>query len=73
MTDIVIGWIKEGKGYLKDYYAINRLAPLIDVKQDYDLLYANESNGYTILEFKRKLVTCDKYFDRNIKVSLNLF
>jgi len=67
-SDIVIGWVKEDKSFIKDFYAISQLKPLIDANQDYHLLYSEESNGYTILQFKRKLVTCDKYFDRIIKV-----
>ena len=43
--------------------------PLIDGKQDYDLLGSSEGNNVTILKFKRKLVTCDKE-DRDIKVRL---
>ena len=40
----------------------------MDDKQDYTLIDGNEINEYTILKFKRKLYTCDKTNDMEIKV-----
>ena len=42
--------------------------PIEDKKQNYDYVGSSETNGVTVLKFKRKLVTCDKE-DRDIPVS----
>eukprot|EP00795_Rhopilema_esculentum_P003456 gene3458-1835_t len=39
--------------------------PIEDKKQNYDYVGSSETNGVTVLKFKRKLVTCDKE-DRDI-------
>ena len=57
---------------LKDCYAKNKSKPIIDAQQDYKLLEGAEIEGYTILKFTRKLVTCDKN-DAEIKVFLTLY
>ena len=68
-SDIVIGWVKNGQVSLKDCYATAKATPQIDAQQDYILLDGVEVDGYTILKFKRKLVTCDKgKTDVDIKV-----
>ena len=36
-----------------------RTSPSIDEQQDWELEFGEEEGGYTILEFSRKLVTCD--------------
>ena len=53
---------------LKDCYAASKTAPRIDAQQDYTLLEGAEIEGYTILKFSRKLVTCDVLNDMEIKV-----
>ena len=67
-SDIVIGWFKDNKAYLKDCHATGRTSPIVDKSQDYVLLGGAEVDGYTILKFKRKLITCDQANDMNIKV-----
>ena len=41
----------------------------MDLHQDYTLLDGAEIEGFTILKFKRKLVTCDNVNDVDIKAS----
>ena len=52
---------------MKDCHSNDKVPPIIDEKQDYNLLDGSEIDGYTILKFKRKLSTCDTN-DTNIKV-----
>ncbi|KAK3701369.1 hypothetical protein QZH41_008747 [Actinostola sp. cb2023] len=65
-SDVVIGWVKDNKGYLKDRYAEQQALPPIDEKQDYKLTDAYEKNGETVLKFTRKYDTCDDK-DRKIE------
>ena len=53
---------------LQDRFAVNRVTPPIDQQQDWRLLSAEEEDGYTILEFTRKLVTCD---DRDLDITVS--
>ena len=52
---------------LQDRFAINRYLPPVDKSQDWCLVSGEEENGHTILEFTRKLTTCDDN-DLTIKV-----
>lgn len=65
----MIGWVKDNKPYLKDCHAESKTRPILDKQQDYILLDGAEIDGYTILKFKRKLITCDLADDKNIKVN----
>ncbi|XP_062516163.1 DBH-like monooxygenase protein 1 homolog [Corticium candelabrum] len=58
-SDVVIGWVANGQGYLKDRFANARVMPPIDAKQNVELLSAEESNGTTTLVFRRKLSACE--------------
>ncbi|CAH3168091.1 unnamed protein product [Porites evermanni] len=58
-SDVVIGWVKDNKGYLTDRYAEARAVPPIDDQQDYQLTDSKESDGKTLLKFTRKFDTCD--------------
>ena len=55
---------------LQDRFAIDRSLPPIDESQDWFLISGDEENGCTILEFTRKLTTCDDN-DLEIKVCSN--
>ncbi len=60
-ADIVIGWVDStGKGHISDRYATSNSMPLVDGKQDYELIAASQDKGITVMKFKRKLKTCDK-------------
>ncbi len=60
-ADVVIGWVdSNGKGHISDRHATSNSMPLVDNKQDYELIGASQDSGSTILKFKRKLETCDK-------------
>ena len=67
-SDIAIGWVKDNKAYLKDCYASEKSTPIEDKIQDYRLIDGAEIDGYTILKFSRKLITCDEANDKPIKV-----
>ena len=53
---------------LQDRFAEGRVPPTIDEQQDWILESGEQKNGFTILEFSRKYVTCDDY-DLPITVS----
>lgn len=67
-SDVVIGWVKDGKAYLEDRYAEGKTEPRLDRKQDWKLLWGKNFRSFTILKFERKLRTCDKD-DRTIEVT----
>ncbi|CAH3176907.1 unnamed protein product [Porites lobata] len=66
-SDVVIGWVKDNKGYLTDRYAVARAVPPIDDQQDYQLTDFKESDGKTLLKFTRKFDTCDSR-DKKLEV-----
>ncbi|KAH9496439.1 DBH-like monooxygenase protein 2 [Bulinus truncatus] len=66
-SDVVSGWVKNGVGFFNDRYAPEYNVPPVDSQQDWKLIEASESNGYTTLVFIRQLVTCDKDSDLPIK------
>eukprot|EP00058_Branchiostoma_floridae_P019171 XP_002604660.1 hypothetical protein BRAFLDRAFT_94822 [Branchiostoma floridae] len=58
-SDIVIGWVKDGKAHLTDRYAEANAQPAVDESQDWELVSGNENGTHTVLRFNRKLTTCD--------------
>ncbi|CAH1269899.1 MOXD1 [Branchiostoma lanceolatum] len=58
-SDIVIGWVKDGKAHLTDRYADANAQPAMDESQDWELVSGNENGTHTVLRFNRKLITCD--------------
>ena len=71
-SDIAIGWVdNNGKANLYDTYATAKEAPLVDAKQYLNLIDAKQIDGYTILKFSRKFITCDKQNDFEIKKETN--
>ncbi|KAF8796056.1 DBH-like monooxygenase protein 1-like [Argiope bruennichi] len=64
-SDIVTGWIKDGKVYFQDRYAEGYFLPKIDEIQNWDLVSGSENDTHSVLLFRRKLDTCDKE-DRKI-------
>ncbi|XP_062515118.1 DBH-like monooxygenase protein 1 homolog [Corticium candelabrum] len=65
-SDVIIGWVKDGQGYLKDRFATARAQPPIDEIQNVKLLSFSEADGMTTLEFKRNLDACEPK-DRSIE------
>ncbi|XP_062515676.1 DBH-like monooxygenase protein 1 homolog [Corticium candelabrum] len=65
-SDVVIGWVKNGQGYLKDRFATARSQPPIDDIQNVRLLSFSQADGMTTLEFKRDLEACEPK-DRSIE------
>jgi hypothetical protein len=67
-ADIAISWVnRNGAAFTKDTYASDFKTPMTDKHQDWFLIEASELNGYTIVKLKRKLNTCDKEEDFEIK------
>ena len=56
---------------LQDRFAIDRFLPPVDESQDWFMVSSEEENGYTILEFNRKLTTCDDK-DLTIQVPIHI-
>lgn len=65
-SDVVIGWVKDSKGYLTDRFADEKRLPPLDEEQNYELTGFEESDTKTVLKFYRKFDTCDPR-DRAIK------
>ena len=55
---------------LQDRFAETWATPPIDKQQDWTLLTADEEDGYTILEFTRKLITCD---NRDLDITVRCY
>ena len=47
---------------------MGRSSPSIDEQQDWELEFGEEEEGYTILEFSRKYITCD---DQDLPIGVN--
>ncbi len=65
-ADMIMGWVKDGKATVVDAYSTGLYGPHPPDEKlggSNDILeYAGkEENGYTVIEFKRKLNTGDKY------------
>ncbi|XP_078656304.1 DBH-like monooxygenase protein 1 homolog [Branchiostoma floridae x Branchiostoma belcheri] len=58
-SDIVIGWVADGKAQLTDRYADANEQPIVDASQDWELVSGYENGTHTVLRFNRKLTTCD--------------
>ncbi len=53
----------------QDRFATAQSLPAVDVSQDWMLEAGEQTDGYTVLAFKRNWVTCDQQ-DRDIKVGV---
>ncbi|CAF2711169.1 unnamed protein product [Rotaria sp. Silwood2] len=60
-ADIAVGWVESsGNVYLQDRYATTNARPVLDNStQDWFLLQGREKDGWTVIQFKRLLDTCD--------------
>ena len=65
-ADITKFWIRDGLIFLFDSYATGNTAPRVDTIQNVSWLGGAEVNDYTIVKFKRRLVTGDTQHDINI-------
>ena len=54
----------------QDRYAASRVVPVPDESQDWTLLSGETKNGRTILEFERKLTTCD---DKDMDITVRMY
>eukprot|EP00118_Oscarella_pearsei_P005053 m.22576 g.22576 ORF g.22576 m.22576 type:complete len:625 (+) comp28360_c0_seq1:55-1929(+) len=64
-SDIVTGWVKDGKGFLQDRHSVGRYLPPVDTQQNVQLIEAWENDMTTVLRFRRKLKACEAN-DRDI-------
>jgi hypothetical protein len=65
-TDVIFGYVKDGEAYIYDVYVTSYSGPHpedTDLGGSNDILDygASEEDGYTVIEFKRKLDTGDDY------------
>ncbi|XP_023242130.1 DBH-like monooxygenase protein 1 homolog [Centruroides sculpturatus] len=58
-SDLVIGWVNNGKAWFHDRHAEGNYQPIIDDHQDWELLWCCENDTHTSIRFKRMLITCD--------------
>ncbi|UJR09497.1 hypothetical protein I4U23_013735 [Adineta vaga] len=72
-ADIGLGWIDQtGQVHFQDRYAYNNSRPIIDTTTtDWFGLQGREQNGWTAIQFKRLLDTCDT-MDVAIKSGTNI-
>ncbi|XP_024146154.1 DBH-like monooxygenase protein 2 homolog [Oryzias melastigma] len=59
-ADIVIGGVGPNGNYFNDYHAIGEFMPSLDREQSYTLLSMVESDGQTIMTFRRAIQSCDE-------------
>ncbi|KAH9500341.1 DBH-like monooxygenase protein 1 [Bulinus truncatus] len=58
-SDVIIGWVNNGKSFFADRHAKGHFQPALDASQDWFLICAKEAGEFTTLTFIRKLDTCD--------------
>ena len=57
-ADLVIGWVEDdGKATLKDFHSIDGRVIEEDQSQDHELIVGYETEGITVLRFKRKVIS----------------
>ncbi|KAM7367921.1 hypothetical protein PAMP_014186 [Pampus punctatissimus] len=59
-SDIVIGGLGPNGQYFTDSHATGNSMPVVDKQQSYTLQSLTESDGQTIMTFRRSLQTCDE-------------
>ena len=57
----------------QDRHTVGHSPPVLDKKQDWELLYGEENEFGTVLKFVRKINTCDKDEDKEIPVRNSIF
>lgn len=63
---MAIVYVKDGKATIEDRYAIGFVTPILDDCQDWKLVSGEEVDGWTIVEFSRKIQATDTIQDRTI-------
>ncbi|CAG7817090.1 unnamed protein product [Allacma fusca] len=66
-SDAVIGGVRNGQSYFKDYHFASSILPFEDNSQDWFHTDASEKDGITTLSFWRKFETEDLIYDVDIK------
>ncbi|OWF40135.1 DBH-like monooxygenase protein 1 [Mizuhopecten yessoensis] len=62
-ADVIVGGVKDGQTYFKDYHTTEHAPPVVDQSQDWFLIAGKETASGTVLTFVRKLNTCDTVGD----------
>lgn len=62
-ADVIVGGVKDGQTYFKDYHTTAHAPPIEDQSQDWILIAGKETASGTVLTFVRKLNTCDSAGD----------
>ncbi|OWF40136.1 DBH-like monooxygenase protein 1 [Mizuhopecten yessoensis] len=62
-ADVIVGGVKDGQTYFKDYHTTEHAPPVVDQSQDWFLIAGKETASGTVLTFVRKLNTCDSVGD----------
>ncbi|XP_033726627.1 DBH-like monooxygenase protein 1 [Pecten maximus] len=62
-ADVIVGGVKDGQTYFKDYHTTQHAPPIVDQSQDWFLIAGKETASGTVLTFVRKLNTCDSADD----------
>ncbi|XP_033727736.1 DBH-like monooxygenase protein 1 [Pecten maximus] len=62
-ADVIVGGVKDGQTYFKDYHTTEHAPPVVDQSQDWFLIAGKETASGTVLTFVRKLNTCDSAGD----------
>ncbi|XP_076818497.1 DBH-like monooxygenase protein 1 homolog [Clavelina lepadiformis] len=66
-SDIVVGWVKDGRVHLTDRFSPPYGGyPPMDREENVELLAGRECDGFTIIKFRRQLAACEDYHDRPI-------
>ncbi|KAK3792767.1 hypothetical protein RRG08_023100 [Elysia crispata] len=58
-SDVIIGWVKDGRVHFADRHAEGQFLPAVDSSQDWTLVMGQEIGQYTVFKVTRLLETCD--------------
>ncbi len=75
-ADMIIGWVKDGKATVVDAYSTGETGPhppdeKLGGRNDILSYGGSEKDGTTVIEFKRKLATGDKY-DKDLRPGMRV-
>jgi len=61
LTDAIIGWVEpNGRFFMMDMWTTNYLSPVLESRQNIDIISGEQEDGFTTLKFSRKRNTGDK-------------
>nr|XP_039269709.1 DBH-like monooxygenase protein 1 homolog [Styela clava] len=68
-SDIILGWVANGRVIVKDMHAVGQSPPIADPEQNVNVISGHECNGWTVLKFSRQLAACENKYDREISTN----